>query len=535
MANLHRVLIHRRRQPSQPDAVTVTATRPGDHAARGHGKEYSRVPGSAITSAGRAVRAAVTGRKGPEYRFRRGTLQTPLLTYARGRQTVTVISVFYIGTPAYYAAVHDRAAALESAGARVQYELIPDAPPGQWADAASRRHDSPFRVAAMMDAATRYLRLTSRQDGLRYEPAWAAVDTAPGAWPRRQERVGPFQIHHSPGLDIALLSLRITGEKWNRILLDDYPRAQARIGERALAALPPGRDAVLIWSSAHFPGLAARLEKAGYQRNDLCWLPAGKFPGLVKSYITFFTESFRLPPYPAYRLPAPHGPAARPSPPAGQPGQGQDRAPLRDPAGAPAPRRRVVMNGRSYRMTSTLRAVLAVVVDPGPAGPAWGPAICERTGLGPRAVYRALDKLLKTTLIRDEQETAPPAGRAPGRYYFPAYEPAWYRANCLLPEPPGPEPLPARHARSQSRRRPPYHQAAALAVGQPPPSPPATPSVSACGGTSSLLLAFTHAARRRSGSGLYGGLTGPRCPPVGAGRWLQSPAVAPAGRTGCRG
>ena len=42
--------------------------------------------------------------------------------HPRGRQTATAIGVFYISAPAYYAAVHDRAAALESAGARVLSE-----------------------------------------------------------------------------------------------------------------------------------------------------------------------------------------------------------------------------------------------------------------------------------------------------------------------------------------------------------------------------------------------------------------------------
>ena len=199
------------------------------------------------------------------------------------------------------------------------------------------------------------------------------------------------------------------------------------------------RDAVLIWSSGHFPGLTGRLEKAGYQRTGLSWLPAGKFPDLVKSCVMLFTGSFRLPPYPAWDDPAPQGPAARPSPPPGQPGQDQDRGPLRDPPRAPGPRRRVVMNGRNYPMTSSMRAVLAVVVDPGPAGPVQEPAIRDRTGLGRGTVDIALRKLLQTALISGEPETTPPAGHPPRRCYRPAHAPAWYAANRLLPEP-GPAP-----------------------------------------------------------------------------------------------
>src|SRR5262249_32693391 len=157
-----------------------------------------------------------------------------------------------------------------------------------------------------------------------------------------------------PSLDAALLSLSVRYEKLDRVLADGYSSAQALAGERALAALAPGRDAVLIWSSGHLPGLAAALGKAGYQRNDLSWLPAGKLPGRIKRLASVPAEPSRPSPPPASPRPA-----AGPLPRARQPAQGQDSAPRRDPARAPAPRSRAVMNGRNYRMTGTMRAVLA--------------------------------------------------------------------------------------------------------------------------------------------------------------------------------
>jgi hypothetical protein len=96
-------------------------------------------------------------------------------------------------------------------------------------------------------------------------------------------------------------------------------------------------------------------------------------------------------------------------------------------------RDRIAMNGRSYKMTSAMRAVLSAVIDSPEAQPAWGLSICEGTGLGTGAVYPVLDKLMRAGLIRDEWETPEPAGRPRRRLYRPAFDRSWYRANHLLP------------------------------------------------------------------------------------------------------
>jgi hypothetical protein len=95
-------------------------------------------------------------------------------------------------------------------------------------------------------------------------------------------------------------------------------------------------------------------------------------------------------------------------------------------------RQRIVMNGRNYKMTGTMRQVLAVITDA--TSPAWGLSICQATGLGSGIVYPAIDKLMNAGLIRDEWETPPPDGRPRRRFYHPAFGPSWYRANRLLPE-----------------------------------------------------------------------------------------------------
>jgi hypothetical protein len=94
--------------------------------------------------------------------------------------------------------------------------------------------------------------------------------------------------------------------------------------------------------------------------------------------------------------------------------------------------RRIIMNGRNYRMTSALRAVLAAVVDAPETAPAWGLSVCEGTGLRAGTVYPALDRLMKAGLIRDEWEAAVPADGHRRRFYHGSFDRSWYRAERLL-------------------------------------------------------------------------------------------------------
>lgn len=105
-----------------------------------------------------------------------------------------------------------------------------------------------------------------------------------------------------------------------------------------------------------------------------------------------------------------------------------------DRKGAMTMRRRLQMNDRNYRMTETMRSVLAAVVDGG--GQAWGVSICERTALGTEIVYPALDKLMGAGVITDRWEESVPKDQPRRRYYEAAFDPEWYVTNGLLPEAP---------------------------------------------------------------------------------------------------
>ena len=95
-------------------------------------------------------------------------------------------------------------------------------------------------------------------------------------------------------------------------------------------------------------------------------------------------------------------------------------------------RRRVVMNDRNYRMSGAMRKVLAAVVDA--VEPPWGFSVCQSAGLGPGAVYPALEKLVNAGLILADWEFPVPDDRPRRLFYRPAFDPSWYRVNGLLGE-----------------------------------------------------------------------------------------------------
>lgn len=97
-------------------------------------------------------------------------------------------------------------------------------------------------------------------------------------------------------------------------------------------------------------------------------------------------------------------------------------------------RARVQMNGCNYRMTGTMRAVLATVVDA--ESPAWGFSICEATGRGSGVVYPVLERLTDAGLIHGEWEDPAPDARPRRRFYYPVFDRSWYRLNGLLAEDP---------------------------------------------------------------------------------------------------
>lgn len=247
----------------------------------------------------------------PASRFREDAFQTPVAAYSGpgGSPAVTVIGTVHVGDPAYYEAVRNRAAALESAGSLVQYETLADAPGRQWAAASPDElaaRDALRLFLGQLDDCTRlaapHLGLVPQETGLRYGPAWERADitdleliraAGPEAVIRASEAAGKARRlacgHPDPGrLYAAMLALSLRAGPARRLLPAREPRAfrQAVVGRRsrhAIGSLPPGRDAVLIWGAGHVPGLDAMLRRAGYRRRSLDWLTAGRFPGITAS------------------------------------------------------------------------------------------------------------------------------------------------------------------------------------------------------------------------------------------------------------
>lgn len=68
----------------------------------------------------------------------------------------------------------------------------------------------------------------------------------------------------------------------------------------------------------------------------------------------------------------------------------------------------------TIRITRRMRRVLDAINT---LDQAWGFAICQASGLGPGAVYPALDRLLEAGWIGSRIEASPPQGRPPRTFY----------------------------------------------------------------------------------------------------------------------
>jgi hypothetical protein len=96
-------------------------------------------------------------------------------------------------------------------------------------------------------------------------------------------------------LVIRLLSLDYFDllQRWSaRSASSDAHRHVSRVmveerNRSALAKLPSGKDAVLLWGGGHLPGLAAGLKKAGYRHRSTTWVPVGELPAVWPSLKAF--------------------------------------------------------------------------------------------------------------------------------------------------------------------------------------------------------------------------------------------------------
>ena len=145
-----------------------------------------------------------------------------------------------------------------------------------------------------------------QSDGLTVEPSWQNADISSLEYLRL---VGPavlLAVEDANDRGATLLGgaggiARIGGPFaviflrllcWDRFRLiarlanrapDDRAHSAVSVGvrnDRALRALPPAGDSVMIWGADHLAGLCAGLEAAGFRRAArVSWLDVGRLPG----------------------------------------------------------------------------------------------------------------------------------------------------------------------------------------------------------------------------------------------------------------
>jgi hypothetical protein len=249
--------------------------------------------------------------------------QTPVGRYENRKtgRTVTLIAIMHVGTNSYFKKLNDIITGLEAKGALICYEGIRPAAEKEWAAAADRERavrglSEPIRDRGLA-ALSRYLGWVEQGAGLKYSSSWRNVDMTDLELIRRAQPhniseqsdgfsnlfagLTPEQFDVITGsgatLLIRLLSLDYFQlvERWSmRSVSSDANQHVSRVmveerNRGALAKLPSDADAVLLWGSAHLPGLVAGLKKAGYRHRSTAWEPVGELPAVWPCLRAFWT------------------------------------------------------------------------------------------------------------------------------------------------------------------------------------------------------------------------------------------------------
>lgn len=248
-------------------------------------------------------------------RVRRGVLQTPVIRYGHPStgHTVTLVGTIHIGEVGYYEKLHAMVTGLEAAGAVVFYESISPAAEEEWAaaDASERatRGASQAIGESNFRRVCRSLGWVEQGAAFTCAPSWRNADMTDLELVRlarpealrglREDLTDVFgsslaqdQADAFAGAAAAVVFRLVSLDRFDRLrriaTWDEASRhfdhvTVAERNARALASLPSGDDAVLLWGAGHLPGLAAGLKETGHRRQAATWLNVGQLPALWAS------------------------------------------------------------------------------------------------------------------------------------------------------------------------------------------------------------------------------------------------------------
>jgi hypothetical protein len=245
-------------------------------------------------------------------RIRRRMLQAPVVRFEHPEtgRTVTVAGVVHIARASYYRQLGTMLTKLEAAGALVLYEGIGHAAETEWSAVGQAERDTwdTARTGSreLAQAACRYLGWVGQGEALAYSASWRNVDMSEPEFVQRKGAHDVLDMQEGfedmlgdrardqrdalMGVTIGMLLRLYSLDRYqvlSRWAATGYPGFSQLViderNDRALAALPSDRDAVLIWGFGHLPGLAAGLLRAGYRRQASAWLNAGEIPPLRAS------------------------------------------------------------------------------------------------------------------------------------------------------------------------------------------------------------------------------------------------------------
>jgi hypothetical protein len=252
----------------------------------------------------------------PMLRVRRGVLQTPVIRYQHRStaSTVTLVGTIHTGEVGYYKTLHAMVMRLETAGAVVFYESIQPAAEDEWAAASASERATRGPIGEQnFRRVCRSLGWVEQGAAFTCAPSWRNADLTdlelvrlarPEALRELREdlsdvfgssSLAQVEADAFAGAAAAIVFRLVSLDRFDRLrriaTWDDASRHfdHVKIAERdsrALAGLPSGNDAVMLWGAGHLPGLAAGLKKTGHRRQATTWVSVGKLPALWASIRT---------------------------------------------------------------------------------------------------------------------------------------------------------------------------------------------------------------------------------------------------------
>ncbi len=251
----------------------------------------------------------------PVIRIENERLETPLVEFHNPLtgSNIGVVGMIHVAKRPYYKFISDYTAIQQERGATVHFERVRLSNAEELglvepeiSQSVRRFRAAITRVPEVMAVS---LNLTSQREGIDYQPEWQNHDSSdlelvsmlghsavnrvaainrvvsmldcvvPLQYKRRALNLG-FQLLSQ--IDLEQAKKTKAKQHFDSVVIDHRNNIALAAVEKLLTDQPDS-NIVMLWGSAHLPGIGAGLQKLGYAATRRFWLPAFSTANVIKS------------------------------------------------------------------------------------------------------------------------------------------------------------------------------------------------------------------------------------------------------------